>query len=272
MIVALTVLFIIGASFSWGPAFLSFLAIIVVAGAALELGCLFKTEAASWARLCSALFIASPAVFHGVFLLAGARPASALALSLCLFAAGFWLAGRASLQEGTRFLRDEGVAFLLVGLGGYALISLINLRAIYMTGYYGMNQGANYGVLCLAWLVLVVASNDMAAYFGGSFFQGPKLAPALSPNKTISGSICGLGAALIVGGVCSFIIHRAVLEGITFGMISAVGAQLGDLLKSFLKRIYGVKDLGNIFPGHGGVLDRADGTLGAALLFSLLLG
>lgn len=114
------------------------------------------------------------------------------------------------------------------------------------------------------WVFLVIAcamAADTAGYFAGRFLGRHKLAPRVSPNKTIEGAI---GATL--GGVGGAFVSRAFypapgldpLGTVVFGLILAVLAQAGDLVESMLKRAWGAKDSGWIIPGHGGVLDRTD--------------
>lgn len=117
------------------------------------------------------------------------------------------------------------------------------------------------------WLVLVaVWMTDTAAYFGGKWLKGPKLWPAISPKKTISGSVCGIAGAALGAVVVGF----AAVQGLDVpayavlgGLISLI-SQLGDLVESAYKRSAGVKDSGRLLPGHGGMLDRVDGLLFAA--------
>ncbi len=144
--------------------------------------------------------------------------------------------------------------FVLIGLGGASLLAL------------AMLPGA---VGPVAWLVSVVAVNDIAAFFTGRKFQGPKLAPALSPNKTLSGSAGGLGAGVLTGLLLQALlgIEVSLASLAAFSALVVLAAQTGDLLKSFLKRDAGIKDSGTILPGHGGVLDRIDGELLSAPVF-----
>lgn len=125
----------------------------------------------------------------------------------------------------------------------------------------------------LIFIVLVFAITmltDTFAYLIGSAFKGPKLAPKISPNKTISGSIGGLLGG-VIGAVLVFVIVRctglktllstynlAWWHFVLIGFVGSAVGQLGDLFESALKRKADVKDSGNIFPGHGGMLDRVD--------------
>ena len=112
---------------------------------------------------------------------------------------------------------------------------------------------------------------DIAAYVVGRAIGGPKLAPALSPNKTWAGftgglagaALAGWGAAALVGGTATFVVLASVLLGIA--------AQLGDLVESAAKRRFNVKDTGGLIPGHGGLLDRLDSLLAASLTLAVLI-
>ena len=115
-----------------------------------------------------------------------------------------------------------------------------------------------------AFLPFVVAfGSDAGAYFCGRAFGKKQLAPAISPHKTVAGGIggavCGALMALLYGVVVRACGMSANLVSLTaFGMLGSVVAQLGDLTFSAFKRQYGIKDYGNILPGHGGMLDRFD--------------
>lgn len=126
----------------------------------------------------------------------------------------------------------------------------------------------------LAWIVAMLMANwatDTGAYAGGRLFGRHKLAPRISPNKTVEGAITGV----IVGSVIGWLILLAagLLSGRTAFVPPIVGVSvvIGDLLESALKRRFSVKDSGHLIPGHGGILDRIDGTLVAAIAASLYL-
>ena len=118
------------------------------------------------------------------------------------------------------------------------------------------------GQVVLLSLAAVIAACDSAAYFTGRFFGGPKLLVAVSPNKTLSGSMGGLVAASISCVILAdFLYLGSIYAAMGAGLVLGVVAQSGALLESAVKRRAGVKDSGTIIPGHGGLLDRFDGYL-----------
>lgn len=128
-----------------------------------------------------------------------------------------------------------------------------------------------YGRIALFWLLGVVWATDTFAYFAGRGIGGPKLAPRLSPNKTWAGLVGGMVGAALVGAIVS--ISLGLGSPLGLAMVSAflaVVAQAGDITESALKRRAGVKDSGKLIPGHGGILDRVDGLVTAAVGAALL--
>lgn len=124
-----------------------------------------------------------------------------------------------------------------------------------------------HGAHGLVFILVVVWCSDVGAYAAGRWLGGPRLAPMISPGKTWSGAGGGLLAAML-GGV--------LVAGLGVGAAAAaaglgVAAQLGDLGESALKRHYNVKDSGTLIPGHGGLLDRIDGLMAAAVAAGLFL-
>lgn len=135
-------------------------------------------------------------------------------------------------------------------------------------------RGAEQGVLWIFFLFVVVMCGDSAAYYVGSAIGRHKLYPAVSPNKSIEGSLGGLA-----GSVAGALLFRGIwfpelAIGHAVGAALLLGAlgQVGDLFESMLKRSCGVKDSGTIIPGHGGVLDRLDSILFAAPALYLYAG
>lgn len=126
------------------------------------------------------------------------------------------------------------------------------------------------GLLYAFWAMALVWACDIGAFFAGRSIGGPKLAPRLSPNKTWA----GLGGGVLAAGALGLLLWaQAGLPGLLAAMspLLAVLAQGGDLYESWLKRVAGVKDSGNVLPGHGGVLDRIDGLVPVAPVAALLV-
>lgn len=132
----------------------------------------------------------------------------------------------------------------------------------------------NMGWIPFLLLASTVILTDIGGYFGGRLIGGPKLAPAISPNKTWAGA--AMGVALSVAFIL-IVLMFPMFERMSFSsvvimtVLSSVFAQLGDLLESWIKRKAGVKDSSNLIPGHGGFLDRLDSWLGAFVLNGAVL-
>ncbi|MEG3165792.1 phosphatidate cytidylyltransferase [Sphingomonas sp. PB2P19] len=126
------------------------------------------------------------------------------------------------------------------------------------------------GIVFTLWALSLVWACDIGAYFTGRTLGGPKLAPVISPNKTWSGLIGGVALASLVAAALH--LQYGLPLRLTLATPAlAVLAQAGDLYESWLKRRAGVKDSGNILPGHGGILDRLDGLVPVAPVAALLV-
>ncbi|MEZ5675353.1 MAG: phosphatidate cytidylyltransferase [Thalassovita sp.] len=142
------------------------------------------------------------------------------------------------------------------------------LAVILLAGKGAISLRVDHGMIWTLWLVAVVIVTDVAGYFAGRLLGGPKFWPRVSPKKTWSGTAAGwVGAALVAFG---FMSQTGVGAGlIVISVVLSFASQMGDVAESAIKRMTGVKDSSNLIPGHGGLLDRFDGMLGALMLFLL---
>jgi len=168
--------------------------------------------------------------------------------------------------EWTRMLSNWGLSWKVYGFF-YCLLPAISLLWIREQAEY---TGVGRGPDLLIWVFLIVWSTDIGAYFAGRGIGGPKLAPSISPNKTIAGLAGGIASATIIAGAWAMLVNLpAILLWLAAPL--ALAAQLGDLFESGLKRRAGVKDSGTWLPGHGGLLDRLDGLVPVAMLTAGLM-
>jgi phosphatidate cytidylyltransferase len=181
-----------------------------------------------------------------------------------LFAVVVASVATAMFYEWTRLVRGWGAAWYVSGFF-YALLPALSLLWI--------RERDEHGLSLLLWVFIVTWATDIGAYFAGRAFGRRKLAPSISPGKTVEGLYGGVVAAAVLGG------GWAIAMGLgkpllVLAPVVAISAQGGDLFESRMKRRAGVKDSGHWLPGHGGVLDRLDGLVPVAVLTALaqLLG
>lgn len=201
-------------------------------------------------------------------LLAGVALAVVLLTALGLPVAAV-LVGAAALAFAlaNRLLNDEPVWPALLAFP-YLVLPLVSML--------WLRFDPEYGRVVIFWLLGVVWATDTFAYFAGRAIGGPKLTPRFSPNKTWAGLVGGMfGAALVGASAAIWLTLGSPLRLAFISALVAVVAQAGDIAESALKRRAGVKDSGKLIPGHGGILDRVDGLVTAAVgaaLLSLLHG
>ena len=208
-----------------------------------------------WARLCYAGGLAK---VPGQVLLA----AILIAIALAVFGrAEFALAAvlAAAVVVYVLGMRGEvdptwmGAGALYIGLPTVALVWL---------------RGDVHGEAIVLWLMLSVWATDTGAFFVGRAFGGPRLAPRISPKKTWAGLVGAMASAGAVGAIAGALCEGAPRPAplAAAGAVLAVVAQMGDLGESWVKRRFGAKDSSHLIPGHGGLFDRVDGLLAAAVL------
>lgn len=132
-----------------------------------------------------------------------------------------------------------------------------------------MTLYSEFGSMVLLWLLVIVAATDIGAYFVGKTFGKTPFCET-SPNKTLEGVVGGMTLAVILGTLTA-INEIGILGAIIVSAVVSLSSIFGDLYESYLKREAGIKDSGNILPGHGGVLDRVDGYLFGAIVMTVLL-
>lgn len=133
-------------------------------------------------------------------------------------------------------------------------------------------RATEQGSLLLLYFLILVCVADSGAYFGGRLWGKRKLAPEVSPGKTVEGMLCGVGLSIPIALISAVLWHLPLGQWfwwVIIALVTVLFSVLGDLYISMLKRIRGVKDTGTMLPGHGGLLDRIDGILAAMPIFAL---
>jgi phosphatidate cytidylyltransferase len=181
-----------------------------------------------------------------------------------LFAVVVASVATAMFYEWTRLVRGWGPAWYISGFF-YALLPALSLLWI--------RERDAHGLSLLLWVFIVTWATDIGAYFAGRAFGRRKLAPSISPGKTVEGLYGGVIAAAVLGGGWAIAMSLGT-PLLALAPVVAIAAQGGDLFESRMKRRAGVKDSGRWLPGHGGLLDRLDGLVPVAVLTALaqLLG
>ena len=176
-----------------------------------------------------------------------------------LFAVAVAAAATAMFYEWSRLVRGWGASWQVGGFV-YALLPALALLWV--------RERDTHGLVLLLWVFIVTWSTDIGAYFVGRALGRRKLAPSISPGKTVAGLYGGIVVAALLGGAWVLFtdLGRPLL---ILAPLFALAAQAGDLFQSWMKRRAGVKDSGNLLPGHGGVFDRIDGLVPVAVLTAL---
>lgn len=190
--------------------------------------------------LASEAILAAITYFDRTDLVAGA-------LTLCTFAAFMWVLFRGRQP----YIANVATTILGFVYCGYFPLQLQLLRDMSSPEFH---DGLGFVVMMFTAILLT----DVGCYYAGTKFGKNKLAPVISPNKTIEGSIGGMICAVIGACIVGYFIGVEWYMSLAAGLICTVFAQIGDLCESLIKRDAGVKDSGNSLPGHGGFLDRCD--------------
>ena len=169
------------------------------------------------------------------------------------------LAATAIYYEWRRITGSWGLRWRVAGFF-YALLPALALLWI--------RDRSDDKIILLLWVFIVTWATDIGAYFVGRAIGRKKLAPSISPGKTVAGLYGGAVAAAVFGGAWTLLMGLKP-PLLVLAPLFAFAAQGGDLFESWMKRRAGVKDSGNWLPGHGGILDRLDGLVPVAVLAML---
>jgi phosphatidate cytidylyltransferase len=147
-------------------------------------------------------------------------------------------------------------------------MAYLPLMAVFVALMLSMPDGARRSLT----FVVLTASSDVGGYFAGILVGRHLMAPAISPKKTWEGLAGSIVACLAAGGITlPLLLHGHVWQGLVVGAAAVAAATLGDLVESMIKRDLEIKDMGSVFPGHGGAMDRIDSLLVMAPVAWLLL-
>lgn len=226
----------------------TFVALVIAAGVAVSW---------EWGRLIR------QAGFDAIAVLQSAA-VTVVAVGVALSRPGLALIAAALALAGTGFLGFSSATLVWSLLGiAYSVLpawSMVWLRS-----------DLTVGATALLYLLVVAWTTDTASYAGGRLIGGPKLAPRISPQKTWSGLLAGILTPALVGyGFALFLKDTSAWRLALVSMVIASACQVGDLSESAIKRRFGTKDMSNLIPGHGGLLDRIDGLLIAAIAAALI--
>lgn len=207
-----------------------------------------------------------------------AIPSMAYAILLPLLCQGL----TSTLSNGTVLF-----LFLIFAVGVFAKnryhtsqITLVAALCLFLTNtltVFVLVRRQAFGLLLVILILVISWSSDTCAYICGRLFGTRRLAPELSPKKTIEGAIGSFIMTIIFTVVYGLIVNAFSLANANVGLLALLGAlgnlfaQMGDLIASLFKRHYSIKDFGTIFPGHGGFLDRFDSTIGVCVLMLLVI-
>ncbi len=227
---------------------LAFAAFWTLAGVAVGVEWAWLVASEPRERRLSAWLVAATLLVAGVTLWLGVYLPTAPFVALAIVVGG---TGVVALSA-----RPDPFASLAIPYGAAVFAGAILLR-----------RDPQDGLLATVWLFAVVWGTDIAAFFAGRTFGGPKLAPKISPKKTWSGAIGGTVAAVAAGvGVAAWAGAPNLWPVGLIALACSVAVVVGDLVESGIKRVYGAKDSSKLIPGHGGLMDRLDGFLFAATL------
>jgi phosphatidate cytidylyltransferase len=193
-----------------------------------------------------------------------------------MFTLAYWYGAQAALAALAATLVVLMAWRLPGGAAGYLrdltasvfTLAYVPLLGVFVPLMLSMADGARRVLI----FVILAVSNDVGGYFAGILVGRHPMAPAISPNKTWEGFAGSIAACLAAGAITlPLLLHGHVWQGLILGAAAVAAATLGDLVESMIKRDLEIKDMGSVFPGHGGAMDRLDSLLVVAPVAWLLL-
>ena len=187
-----------------------------------------------------------------------------IAMPLLLVACAWWLCALVWLVQ-PQFCSENNRACILMKLLAGVLVSVPAWASLAL-----LHGSSSSGPKLVLALLIMVWLADSGAYFAGRYLGKNKLAPMVSPGKTWEGVYGGLLASMLFAAVAGWYFSASLSWTLTYTLVALVAMMfsvVGDLLESLMKRQSGIKDSGNIIPGHGGIFDRIDSLVAAAPLF-----
>lgn len=237
-------------------------AIAVLFGIVSVIGAWEWSGLCGWNRPRRLLYVAALAILGSVAVVAVLQRVEIAYLTFGTAAAA-WVLALLELRTAKSGLLATETGRIVVGLA--ILIG-------WWTALTFLNVADPYAPFLLLYIFVLVAVADTAAYAAGHAFGRTKLAPAISPGKTVEGVGGGVFAVVLLSYLCGTMLWRLeglrLVEWIALSTVTGLISVIGDLIESKMKRIAGVKDSGTLLPGHGGILDRIDAVTAGAPVFA----
>jgi phosphatidate cytidylyltransferase len=249
----------------------------LASGIVLALGALALTWAGVWPFTLLVLAVALIIAWEWGGIVRGASVDTIFVVSALAIAAAILLTACGTPGLALITLVVGAILAALLGFGDRGHLSSLGVlyAGLPAISLIWLRSSPQWGFTAVLFVFLLVWATDTGAYAAGRLLGGPRLAPRWSPNKTWSGLVGGVAAAMLVVAVLGYMAETGTIGRMVIGAgVLAIVAQAGDITESVLKRQHGVKDASTLIPGHGGFMDRVDGLIFSATfaaVFGLLV-